>query len=410
VTQPPRFLHPFARPAAGPEAFVTIVRGDGAHVWDELGNKYIDAMASLWYCNAGHGRVEIIEAVHQQMQRLDAFHTFDRFTNESADSLADELCAIAPMPDARVFLTSSGSEAVESALKLARIAHAQGGAPERTVIISRVPSYHGVTFGALSATGLPLNQAGFGPLVPDVIAVPYDDLDALDEVLRERGDELAAIIAEPVIGAGGVHPPAPGYLQGLRERCDRYGGFLIFDEVICGFGRLGPWWGADHFGVTPDLVTFAKGVTSGYLPLGGVLVGAAVRAPLEADGTFILRHGHTYSGHPASCAAGRANMAVIKPLLGRAQHIGDLLSGALHALADGNDRIVGVRGEAGMWAAALNDGVNALDVREEMMARGVIARPLGPSLITFCPPLLIDDADVELSVEALGDALATVSP
>lgn len=410
MTQPPRFLHPFARPAAGPEAFVTIVRGEGAHVWDELGNRYIDAMASLWYCNAGHGRVEIIEAVHEQMQRLDAFHAFDRFTNESADSLSDELSAIAPMPDARVFLTTSGSEAVESAMKLARIAHAQAGAPERTVIVSRVPSYHGVTFGALSATGLPLNQAGFGPLVPDVIAVPHDDLDALDEVLRERGDELAAIIAEPVIGAGGVHPPAPGYLQGLRQRCDRYGGFLILDEVICGFGRLGAWWGADHFGVTPDLVTFAKGVTSGYVPLGGVLVGPAVRAPLEADGTFILRHGHTYSGHPASCAAGRANMAVIKPLLGRAQHIGDVLSSALHALAEDDDRIVGVRGEAGMWAVALDDRVSALDVREEMMARGVIARPLGPSLVTFCPPLVIDDADLEAGVEALRGALATVSP
>lgn len=410
MTEPPRFLHPFARPAAGPEAFVTIVRGEGAYVWDELGNRYVDVMAGLWYCNVGHGRAEIIEAVHEQMQKLDGFHTFDRFTNEAADSLADELSALAPMSDARVFLTSSGSEAVESALKIARISHSQAGQPERTLVVSRAPSYHGVTMGALSATGLPLNQAGFGPLVPDVVNLPRDDLDALDEVLRERGDELAAVIAEPVIGAGGVYPPAPGYLQGLRERCDRHGAFLVFDEVICGFGRLGSWWGAERYGVTPDMATFAKGVTSGYLPLGGVLVGPAVRRGLEADGTFILRHGHTYSGHPASCAAARANIALVRPLLGRADHIGDVLGAALRDVAAANGRVVEVRGEAGMWAVALDEAVNALDVREEMMARGVIARALGPSMITFCPPLVIDDADLRSSVEALGDALTAVSP
>lgn len=411
MSRPPRFLHPFARPAAGPEAFVTIVRGEGARVWDELGNRYIDAMASLWYCNAGHGRVEIVEAVHEQMQTLDAFHAFDRFTNTQADALCTELSDIAPMPDARVFLTTSGSEAVESALKIARIAHAQAGHPERTLVVSRAPSYHGVTFGALSATGLPLNQAGYGPLVPDVVNLPHDDLDALDELLRERGDELAAIIAEPVIGAGGVYPPVPGYLEGLRERCDRYGGFLILDEVICGFGRLGPWWGADRFDVEPDLLTFAKGVTSGYLPLGGVLVGRRVQEPLEADGAFILRHGHTYSGHPASCAAGRANMALIKPLLGRAESIGAALSSALSDAAESSDgRVVGVRGDRGMWAAALAESVNALDVREEMMTRGVIARPLGPSTITFCPPLVIDDADLSSCVEVFADAVVAVSP
>ena len=394
----PRFLHPFARPAAGREAFVTITRGEGAHVWDELGNRYIDAMASLWYCNAGHGRAEIIDAITAQLHKLDTFHTFDRFTNEPADKLADELAAIAPMEDARVFFTSSGSEAVESAIKIARIATG------RSVVVSRRPSYHGVTYGGLSATGLPLNQAGFGPLLPDVVQVPHDVLAALDEAMSE---EVAAVIAEPVIGAGGLYPPAPGYLAALRERCDRVGALLILDEVICGFGRLGGWWGAQRYDVVPDLVTFAKGVTSGYLPLGGVLVGRRVRAALESDEAFILRHGHTYSGHPVACAAASANIALLRDegLLDRADHIGSVLSAALQEAAADEHRITDVRGVAGMWGVGLVEGVSALDVREEMMLRGVIARPLGPSTITFCPPLTISDDDLLCCARVLLEAV-----
>lgn len=394
----PRFLHPYARPAAGAEAFVTLVRGEGTYVWDDLGNRYIDAMASLWYCNAGHGRAEIIDAITAQFHKLDTFHTFDRFTNEPADALAEDLAALAPMGDARVFFTSSGSEAVDTAIKLARLATG------RSVVISRRPSYHGVTYGSLSATGLPLNQAGFGPLLPDVVQVPHDDMAALDEAMS---DEVAAVIAEPVIGAGGVYPPAPGYLAGLRERCDRVGALLILDEVICGFGRLGRWWGAQRYDVVPDLVTFAKGVTSGYLPLGGVLVGRRVRDALESDESFVLRHGHTYSGHPAACAAASANIAVLRDegLIGRADHIGSVLSAALRDVAEDDDRITDVRGDAGVWAVGLVEQVSAVDVREEMMLRGVIARPLGPTTITFCPPLSISDEDLVTCASVLRDAL-----
>jgi adenosylmethionine-8-amino-7-oxononanoate aminotransferase len=347
----PNFLHAFARPSAGREAYVTIVRGEGAVVWDDLGNRYVDALASLWYCNVGHGRAEIIEAVADQMTKVAAFHTFDRFTNEPAEQLTTRLAAMAPMPDARVFLTSGGSESVDTAIKLARLAQHVGGAPERRLVISRKPSYHGTTYAAMTATGLPLNQDGYGPLVPDMVQVPYDDLDALDEVLAERGHELCAVIAEPVVGAGGVYPPPPGYLQALRDRCDRFGGFLILDEVITGFGRLGRWWGAQRFEVVPDLVTFAKGVTSGYQPVGGVLVGAAVRDRLEADPSLMLRHGHTYGGHPTGCAAGMANLDILERegLVERSVKVGDRLRSALETVVDG-EHVASLRGDGGVWA------------------------------------------------------------
>ena len=307
---PPAFLHPFARPAS--EEFITIVRGEGARVFDKDGKSYVDALASLWYCNVGHGRREIAAAVTAQMEQLACFHTFDRFTNEPAEELTRLLVSMAPMPDARAFLTSSGSEAVDSAIKLVRLAHARAGHPERTIVVGRDLSYHGVTYGGTSMQGLPLNKQGFGPLLSETRHVAHDDLDELRDLLEREGDQVAAVMAEPVIGAGGVIPPQLGYLEGVRKLCDEYGVFLVLDEVICGFGRLGKGWGAERYEVMPDAVTFAKAVTSGYQPLGGVLVGSAIRDPLEADDEFILRHGHTYSGHPTACAAALANIKVLR--------------------------------------------------------------------------------------------------
>jgi putrescine aminotransferase len=406
----PSFLHPYARPAAGREAFISIVRGEGSTVWDDLGNAYVDALGTLWYCNVGHGRRPIIDAITAQLGTLEVFHTFDRFTNPPADALCDLLVELAPMEGARVFLTSGGSESVDTAIKLARLAHAVGGSPERTLIVSRIPSYHGVTYGALSATGLPVNQAGYGPLLPDVVSVPWDDLGALDQILDERGAELAAVIAEPVIGAGGVLPPPAGYLTGLRERCDAHGGFLILDEVISGFGRLGTWWGANRFGVRPDLVTFAKGVTSGYAPLGGVLVGPAVHTRLSADPTLVLRHGYTYSGHPTGCAAALANLALVREeeLVDRALVVGARLQHGLRGLVDG-DRVTECRGDGAVWAIELAPPLSSVDVREELLTRGVIARPVGTSTLAFCPPLVITDAEIDHVVEATGSSVVAAA-
>lgn len=405
----PTLLHPFARPAAERGDFVEIVSGAGAEVVDAKGRRYVDALGSLWYCNVGHGRAEIIEAIAAQAEKLDVFHLFDRFTNPVADALAERLAALAPMPDARVFLTSGGSESVETAVKLARIAQLQAGHPERTVVISREPSYHGVTFAAMTLTGLAGNREGFGPLVPDVARVPYDDVVALDELDAVAEGRVAAVIAEPVVGAGGVYPPPEGYLAALRERCDRWGAYLICDEVICGFGRLGEWWGSVHYGVQPDLVTFAKGVTSGYQPLGGVLVGEAVRQPLEADPAFVLRHGYTYSGHPLPAAAAMANLQIIERegLLERAARIGEYLGKGLAGLVDGT-RVREVRGTMGIWALGLGEDLSAVVLRDKMLEFGVIPRPIGTTALAFCPPLIVTDDQLEQCVDATHQALATL--
>ncbi len=381
---------------------MTLVRGEGAALFDSGGKRYVDGLASLWYCQVGHGRAAIADAVHVQMGKLETYSTFDIFTNEPAEQLCDELAALAPMPDARVFLTSGGSEAVDTAMKLARQAQTQAGHPERTVVISRMQSYHGVNYGGLSATGLPLNRAGFGEMLADVVQVPQHDLDAVGAACAQHAGRVAAIISEPVQGAGGVHPSNDGYLQGLRALADQHGAYLIFDEVICGFGRLGTWWGAQHYGVTPDLITFAKGVSSGYVPLGGVLVGPAVRAPLEADATFVLRHGYTYSGHASACAAGLANIALIRNegLVERAIPIGERLSAGLHSLHL-SGKLAEVRGVGAVWGIGLHEGMNPAAVRSTMMLHGAIVRPILPSTLAFCPPLVISDDDIDLLVHAL---------
>lgn len=400
----PDFLHPYAPPAS--DSFISIAEGSGSVVRDTQGNEYVDAMGSLWYCNVGHGRQEIAEAVSRQQQRLDAFHTFDIFTNPLADALATELAAIAPGDGFRTFFTSSGSEAVESALKIARAAHSVVGRPDRTLIVSRTPSYHGVTYGGLTATGLPANQQYFGPLLPDVVQVPYDDADAVRQVADEHPGQLAAVIAEPIVGAAGVYPPPDGYLAELRAICDDHGAFLILDEVITGFGRLGHWWGADYYGVRPDLVTFAKGITSGYVPLGGVLVGPAVRRPLESDPSYVLRHGHTYSGHPTACAAALANLRILRDedLLSRAPLIGAQLADGLRHL-EKRGLVADVRGAGAVWAVGMHDDIDAVAIRDAMLKRGVIPRAIGSQTLSFCPPLITTSEQIDTIVGALDSAL-----
>jgi putrescine aminotransferase len=402
------FLHPFARPAS--EDFVTIVRGEGAAVFDAAGRRYVDALASLWYCNVGHARPEIADAVDAQLRTLENYNTFDIFTNGPADEIAATISALSPVPDARVFLTSSGSEAVDTALKLARMTFTRLGEPERHVLVGRRHAYHGVNYGGLSVQGLPLNKEGWGPLLGPTSQIDHDDLASAERLFVERGHEIAAVIAEPVIGAGGVYPATAEYLRGLRKLCDESGALLIFDEVITGFGRLGSWFASDFYGVTPDLITFAKAVTSGYQPLGGVIVGPRVRDALEADRDFLLRHGYTYSGHPAACVAALANIKILRDdhLLERVPHNAGRLGSGLQALAD-DGLVAEVRGEGAIWAMAMADGVNALEVRDAMLDLGVIARPIGTAAVAFCPPLMIGDDDLDQCIDASRQALVAVT-
>jgi adenosylmethionine-8-amino-7-oxononanoate aminotransferase len=255
-------------------------------------------MASLWYVNVGHGRAEIADAIAAQAKKLAAYHTFDPFTNPPAEELAAKIAELSPFESPRVFFGSSRSEAVDTAMKIARIAHREAGRPEKQIIVSRERGYHGTNYGGTSLQGIPPNREGFGPLVPGVINVVADDDEAMKRVFAEHGDEIAAVVTEPIQGASGVWPAHEGYLSHLRDLCDEYGAYLIFDEVITGFGRTGEWFGSQFYGVTPDLITFAKAVTSGYVPLSGVIVGETVMAALEANEGFTLRTGYTYSAHP----------------------------------------------------------------------------------------------------------------
>ena len=397
------FLHPFAKPTK--DNFIKLVRGKGALVWDDKGNELVDGMASLWYCAVGHGRKEIADAVAKQIETLEAYSTFDPFTSEPVEQLAAKLVSLCPMPDARVFFCGSGSEAVDSAMKLARLAHVQAGRPERTVIISRMRGYHGTNYGGTSAQGLPLNKVGYGPLVPDVEQVASDDLEALSVLMTQRGNTIAAILAEPLQGAGGVYPPSTDYLKGLRKLCDQHGAFLIFDEVITGFARLGTWFGANFYGVNPDLLCFAKAVTSGYQPLGGVFVGNAVRKPLEADPDFFLRHGYTYSGHASACVAALVNLEIIERegLRDRATVIGKQIGDALKALAQ--DGVIDhARGDGAVWAAGLHATQSNVKIRDRMLELGAITRAINADTNTFCPPLVITDSQLDKLLDAFAKA------
>ncbi|NCZ87141.1 MAG: aminotransferase class III-fold pyridoxal phosphate-dependent enzyme, partial [Actinobacteria bacterium] len=220
----PRFLHPFAKPTR--ERFITVARGQGARIYDVDGNEYIDGMASLWYCAIGHGRRDMAYAIANQVGTIEAYSAFDPFTTRVADELCERIADLSPVEGARVFLCNSGSEAVDSAMKLARLAHVQAGRPERTLIISRGRGYHGTNYGGTSAQGIPPNRAGYGPLVGDVLHVEPDDIEGLAKVMSENSEHLAAVISEPVQGAGGVYPPTEGYLQQLRRLCDQHGAYL----------------------------------------------------------------------------------------------------------------------------------------------------------------------------------------
>ena len=401
---PSAFLHPFTAPRK--DEFITIVSGRDAVVVDDHGNEYINGMAPLWYANVGHGREEIADAIAIQARTLAAYHTFDPFTNEPAEMAAAKIADLSPFDDARVFFGPSGSEAVDTAMKLARVAHREAGHPEKQLIISRERGYHGTNYGGTSIQGIAPNREGFGSLVPDIINVVADDDEAMKRTFAERGDEIAAVITEPIQGAGGVWPPPDGYLSHLRDLCDTYGAFLIHDEVITGFGRTGEWFASQFYGVTPDMIIFAKGVTSGYVPLSGVIVGPAVHRDLEANDGFILRTGYTFSGHPIACVAALKCIEIQERegLLERATEIGVRLSAGLRDLRD-DGLLVDVRGEGAVWGISVPDGVDVAAVRDALLTLGVIIRPIPPAHLTLCPPLVITDEQIDQIVTAIGTVL-----
>lgn len=395
-------IHPFSIVSRNENEFIKIVSGEGVMLRDEAGNEYIDALASLWLCQIGHGNRTVIDAIVAQLEQLQTYNIFEPFSNGPAAEVAEAVRARSQHPDGRVFLACSGSEAIDTVLKFARRIHQLRGNGDRQIIVRRTGGYHGVNVGGTSVQGLEPIRAGWGDLLPHVLEIPNDDVEPAAQLFAEHGERIAAVISEPVQGAGGVIPPPDGYFEGLRRLCDDHGALLIFDEVICGFGRTGEWFGGQTFGVTPDMFTFAKGVTSGYLPLAGVVVSRAIADEFEADEAKFM-HGYTYSGHPTACAAGVANIGVIESLglVERARHIGEKMQEGFRALA-ADGMIDSYRGLGGIWACDI--GRDAIAPREAFLKRGVISRPVGNALM-FCPPLIISDAEIGQMFDRLDDAL-----
>src|SRR5512134_93739 len=301
-----------------------IARGEGCYVWDDHGNRYLDGLSALFSVNAGHGRTELGDAMAAQVRELD-FVTLWSYAHPRAIELAAKIASLAPGDLNRVFFTNSGSEAVESALKLARNYHRTRGHGQKTKVVSREIAYHGTTLGALSATGIPALRSQFEPLAPGGVHVantnsyrwpadrdPLWAADRIEErILFEGPETVAAVILEPLQNAGGCIPPQEGYFQRVREICDRHDVLLISDEVICAWGRLGHYFGCERYGYRPDIITVAKAITSAYVPMGGMIVSDRVFEPFE-EGTAMFAHGSTFAGHPVAAATALANLDVFE--------------------------------------------------------------------------------------------------
>lgn len=408
-----RLWHPFAAMGEVRANEFVVTGAQDVWVWDADGRRYLDATASLWYANIGHGRPEMVTAITEQLRQLDAYSIFGDFANRPALDLAERLAELAPVADARVFLGSGGGDGIETAAKLALRYWQEVGERGRTRLISRTAGYHGTHGYGTSIGGIEENRIGYGSLVDVSSTVPHDSLQALEMELDRLGETTAAaFFVEPVIGAGGVYPPPEGYLKGVEELCRRTGTLLVVDAVICAFGRLGTWFGIERWDVEPDMVVFAKGVTSGYMPLGGVVVSGRVAEPFWSSGGPPFRHGPTYAGHPAACAAALTNLAILEDegLLVRATELEAELFAALAPLSD-HALVSEVRGGVGVMAAVeLDHGLLAkrpqavTDVFRLARGRGVLVRPLG-SCLTVSPPLTAGSEHFSLVREALAGAL-----
>ncbi|HEX2153083.1 MAG TPA: aminotransferase class III-fold pyridoxal phosphate-dependent enzyme [Acidimicrobiia bacterium] len=407
------FWHPFADMHAVQHSPFIIDRAEGVHVFDEEGNRFLDAAAGLWYANIGYGRREVIDAVTRQMEKLPVFHSFIDYGTRPPIELADRIAAVSPDPASKVFFGLGGSDAVDTAAKLARRYFAAIGQPERTVFIAREWAYHGMNTYGTSLGGMEPNRFGYGTMVGDIVFVPYDDPEAVEKAIDHAGPErVAGMIVEAVVGAGGVRPVPESYLTRVREAVRAAGGLYISDEVITGFGRVGDWFAAGRFGLQPDMMTFAKGVTCGYLPLGGVVIAPHIAAPFFDQPGNIFRHGYTYSGHSASCAAGLAVMDIIERdgILERARELESEIPTALAPLAD-LDVVTEIRSGVGALAAVqLDMSDDKLPARAAKACReaGVLTRAVGGGGLQVSPPLIMTPDQVSEMAERFHAGLSSL--
>ncbi|TDB89255.1 aspartate aminotransferase family protein [Actinomadura sp. KC216] len=402
-------IHPHSVIGAPAEPLI-LDRGEGAVVWDVHGRPYIDGTCGLWQCPVGHGRAELAQAAAEQMAKLEFYSSFGDYSNEPSIRLAERLLELAPPSMRRVFFTNGGSEGNETAIKLARLAHHHAGRPERFVILARTGGYHGMGGGSLAATGIDRLRAGYGPLMPGIefLAKPHalrgaDVTDELIAELEERierigPDRIAAFVGEPVLGVGGMVPPPPDYWPRVQEVLRRHDILLVLDEVVTAFGRIGHWFGCERYGVEPDIIVTAKGLSSGYIPMGAVLAGQRV---LDlADGASFL-HGFTYNGHPVGAAVALANIGILERegLLERAETLGRKLLDALKPL-ERLDHVLEVRGAGMMLGVELDPSADAAGVQAGARADGVIVRASGDTIV-LSPPLVIDEPQLDTLARVL---------
>jgi adenosylmethionine-8-amino-7-oxononanoate aminotransferase len=417
-----------------------VERGEGAYIYDSDGRRYLDALSGLFVVQAGYGRDEIADAADRQMRKLPYFPIWS-YATPPAIELADRLAALAPGDLNKVFFSSGGGESVETAWKVAKQYFKLTGKPNKTKVISRAVAYHGTTQGALAITGVPNFKHAFEPLVPGAFRVPNtdfyrapehvaDDEKAFgrwaadrfeDAILAEGPDSIAAVFVEPVQNAGGSIPPPPGYFDRLREICDTHDVLLVSDEVICAYGRLGTMFGADKFGYQPDIITSAKGLTSGYAALGAAIISDRIFEPFS-KGTTSFPHGYTFGGHPVACAAALANLDVFEKedLLGNVLRNEDAFRETLEKLLD--LPIVGnVRGNGYFWSVELvrDQGTKEPFTRAdcERILRGVVSPGMweagvycrsddrGQAVVQFAPPLICGQAEFDQIESAMRSVL-----
>jgi beta-alanine--pyruvate transaminase len=408
---------------------VLFTHAQGMHYTDSRGRKVLDAMAGLWCVNAGHGVPRIVAAIQEAAAKMDFVSSF-KMSHPAAFRLADRLTKLAPEGIDHVFFTNSGSEAVDTALKIARAYHQAKGDARRTRLVGRAKGYHGMGWGGLSVSGIARHKRDFGPLLPDTahLPLPYDAdcrfshgqpqhgasyADALEQLLVLHDPAtIAAVIVEPVTGSGGVYPPPVGYLHRLRELCTKHGILLIFDEVITGFGRVGAPFAAQAFGVTPDIITCAKGMTNGAVPMGGVLVSKAIYEAFMAGSPDVIElfHGYTYSAHPLACAAALATLDTHEEqdLAGRTAGIAPTWEAAAHSLKGerhvADIRNIGLLGAIDLQPRAGAPGARGNEVQLACLEAGVLIRNSGDTLV-LSPPLVISEAQVAQVFEAIRAAL-----
>lgn len=391
---------------------LVIDRGEGNYVFTTDGQRLFDGTAGLWHANIGHGRAEMAEVAAEQMRTLETYHVFGRYLNDRAVELAEKVASIAPIADAKIILNSGGSDSIDVALKLARRYWQVRGRHEKTMILSRDLAYHGLHAYGTSVAGLDFNREGYGTdsLVPDTARVDTYDIERVRQSIADIGPHrIAAIIAEPILGTGGVIPPTPGYLEGLQRIADENDILLILDEVITGFGRTGHWFAAQRYGLRPHIIAMAKGISSGYAAVGGIIVAPEVWAPFYEKGAPIYRHGTTYSGHATSSALALKNLEIIERegLLERVQHLEGVLAGELGALS-ADDRIAETRVAGLLGGIQLRAEFSAEQVTDAMVEDGWIARPLRGNVIQFSPPFTTTDDELRRLVAAAISALDSV--